>query len=109
MSTWVAKNCALPSTAPNAALERVVAARRRDRVEPRQIEMLIVHRVGQLMRQRVALGEIEVAVVAQVDELAVDRVVEPHHLTGLERQHRITDRDVVGITPMVCHATVRRS
>ncbi len=70
--------------------ERLVVAAGADRVQPPEAEVLVVDRVRQLVRQDVALGQVEVR-VADVDELPVRRVVEPHDLARLEREQRLAE------------------
>ena len=60
-------------------------------VEAGQVEMLVVDRMGQLVRQREALRQVRERGVADVDQLAVIGVVEADDLAGLELQERLAD------------------
>ena len=78
------------------------------RVQPRQVEGLIVERVGQLVRKREPLREPEVA-RAPVDELAGFGIVEADDLAGRNERYARYRSSSGPITPIVRHATVRRS
>ena len=74
-STCVAKWLALPSTTPRAAWKRSSSHAHDELVDPVEVEVLVVDRVRELVREHEVLDPVELG-VARVDELLVLGVVE---------------------------------
>ena len=97
-----------PLDGAEGRLERLVAAGGSDLVDACEVEVLVIDRVRQLVGQRHAFQEVEIA-VGSVDQLAVDRVVEPHHLPVWYASSASRIVTESGSTLIVCQATERRS